>query len=79
MDLQNSFFAFFDSKNAQIKKKRPSYILLFNFKQLLFYGYPQKMPLSTLKLQSVKLTFSAQATLTYSTCSLDNIFDQNEL
>ena len=40
---------------------------------------PQKMPLSTLKLQSLKLTFSAQATLTYSTCSLDNIFDQNEL
>ena len=42
MDLQNSFFAFFDSKNAQIKKKRPSTLVLFNFKQLLFYGYPPK-------------------------------------
>ena len=42
MDLQNSFFAFFDSKNAQIKLKRSSTLVLFNFKQLLFYGYPQK-------------------------------------
>ena len=40
--VQNSFFAFFDSKNAQIKKKRPSSKVLFNFKQLLFYGYPPK-------------------------------------
>ena len=42
MDLQNSFFAFFDSKIAQIKKKRPSSLVLFNFKQLLFQGYPPK-------------------------------------
>ena len=42
MDLQNSFFAFFDSKNAQIKLKRSSSPVLFNFKQLLFHGYPPK-------------------------------------
>ena len=38
----NSFFTFFDSKNAQIKEKRPSTLVLFNFKQLLFYDYPPK-------------------------------------
>ena len=37
----NSFLRF-DSKNAQIKKKRPSIFVLFNFKQLLLYGYPSK-------------------------------------
>ena len=40
--VQNSFFAFFDSENAQIKKKMPFFKWLFNFKQLLFYGYPPK-------------------------------------
>ena len=40
--VQNSFFAFFDSKNAQIKLKRSSNLVLFNFKQLLFYEYPPK-------------------------------------
>ena len=50
------FFAFFDSKNAQIKTKRPSYLVLFNFKQLLFYDYPPKNASKYPKITMSKFT-----------------------
>ena len=54
--VQNLFFAFFDSKNAQIKKKRPSILVLFNVKQLLFYEYPPKNASKYPKIGIFKIT-----------------------
>ena len=42
---------FLAKKTLRSRKKRPSTLVLFNFKQLLFLEYPPKMPLSTLRLQ----------------------------
>ena len=49
--MRNAFFSFFGSKNTQKRSKMPSawyFLILDNF---CFMTYPQKMPLSTLKLQ----------------------------
>ena len=43
-------------KNAQIKKKRPSTFVLFNFKQLLFYEYPPKNASKYPKIAILKIT-----------------------
>ena len=47
---------FLAKKNAQIKKKRPSNLVLFNFKQLLFYDYPPKNASKYPKITMFKFT-----------------------
>ena len=39
---RNAFFSFFGSKNAQKRSKMPSSLVLFDFRQLLFYYLPPK-------------------------------------
>ena len=36
------FFSFFGSKNTQKRSKMPSNLVLFDFRQLLFYDLPPK-------------------------------------
>ena len=40
--MRNAFFSFFGSKNTQKRSKMPSTLVLFDFRQLLFYDLPPK-------------------------------------
>ena len=40
--MRNAFFSFFGSKNTQKCSKMPSALVLFDFRQLLFYDLPPK-------------------------------------
>ena len=40
--MRNAFFSFFGSKNTQKRSKMPSALVLFDFRQLLFYDLPPK-------------------------------------
>ena len=51
---RNTFLHYFLKKRSN-QQKKITFQLLFDFKQLLFYDLPQKMPLITLKLQFLDL------------------------
>ena len=56
-------FFVFGSKNAQIKKRKVTFLLYFLILNIFYFMKDSsKMLLSTLKLQILKLTFSTQAT-----------------
>ena len=61
------FYTFFDFKNAQIKKERPSSLVNLNF---FFHAYPPKNASKYPKIAILKLTFTANAT--YTACFIFN-------